>query len=74
MPTIQAVVVPPENAVRRLYAELSGEDGASKSFADICADKRVQNAVLAEMQKVGKQLRLNSMEQVSNLLIIHNAT
>lgn len=59
-----AVVVPPENAVRRLYAELSGEDGASKSFADICADKRVQNAVLAEMQKVGKQLRLNSMEQV----------
>jgi long-chain acyl-CoA synthetase len=62
LPHFQAIVVPLEKALRRVYASQGGDESAN--FVDICADKRMVKAVLAEMQQMAKEQRLNSMEQV----------
>uniref|UniRef100_A0A183BHG0 Long-chain-fatty-acid--CoA ligase n=1 Tax=Globodera pallida TaxID=36090 RepID=A0A183BHG0_GLOPA len=62
-----AIVVPPENGLKRLYAELRGtpENGdLEKQFEEICADKKVVEAVLKQMQQMGKERKLNAIEQV----------
>lgn len=58
-----AIVVPQEKTVRQLYTELVG-DGETKPLAEICEEKRVVTAMLAEMHKFGKGKGLNSIEQV----------
>lgn len=79
-------MVPPEKALRRLYAEQNGmeseESVKSKEFGEICRDPKVKaalinteqnkvrmmvkviEAVLKEMQQMGKAQKLNSIEQV----------
>lgn len=80
-------MVPPEKALRRLYAEQnsieSGESVKGKEFGEICRDPKVKaglisteqiyevrmmvkviEAVLKEMQQMGKAQKLNSIEQV----------
>ncbi|KAG0426877.1 hypothetical protein HPB47_026059 [Ixodes persulcatus] len=60
-----AIVVPQEEPIRELAALCRIDKKAS--FADLCSNKEIRKALLAEMQALGKANGLNSLHQVQNL-------
>ena len=57
-----AIVVPDEHALRKWYRDNVTSNGVS--FEEMCQSKDVYNYLLSEMQKIGKENKLNSIEQV----------
>lgn len=60
-----AIVVPQEEPIRELAALCKIDKKAS--FADLCSNKEIRKALLAEMQALGNANGLNSLHQVQNL-------
>ncbi|KAL3078799.1 hypothetical protein niasHS_014581 [Heterodera schachtii] len=67
-----AIVVPPEKTLKRLYKELHGtaQNGdLEKRFQEICTDKKIVETVLKQMQQMGKEQKLSSIEQVKAIFL-----
>ncbi|KAI1729312.1 long-chain-fatty-acid--CoA ligase 5 [Ditylenchus destructor] len=64
-----AIVVPIEKALGRLYKELHPDETEQKPFAEMCKDKLTLEHVLLDLQKLGKEQKLNSIEQAKKLYI-----
>ncbi|CAN7941108.1 unnamed protein product [Ixodes hexagonus] len=60
-----AIVVPQGDPIRELAASCGINKNAT--LAELCSNKDVRKALLAEMQAVGKANGLNSLHQVQNL-------
>lgn len=69
-----AIVVPAAGQLRRQFAQIDGkiENGKEEiKLEEICSDKRIINLVLTEMQQIGKEQKLNSLEQVKAIYLEH---
>ncbi|CAK5086856.1 unnamed protein product [Meloidogyne enterolobii] len=67
-----AIVVPAANQIRRLFTQIDGGGKEEEiKLEEICSDKRIINLVLAEMQQIGKEQKLNSLEQVKAIYLEH---
>ncbi|GAA5857026.1 hypothetical protein JCM3766R1_000266 [Sporobolomyces carnicolor] len=65
-----AIIVPNEQAVRKLASEQSLITGAdSAEWKEVCENEQVQKAVLSEMNQVGKKAGLKPIETLQCVVL-----
>ncbi|KAF7637196.1 AMP-binding domain-containing protein [Meloidogyne graminicola] len=65
-----AIVVPSSGQIKRHFAQINGKtENGNNKLEEICSDKRIINFVLKEMQQIGKEQNLNSLEQVKAIYL-----